>query len=226
MKLLNQIIPNIRTLTFDCYGTLIDWETGLRAVIDRLSGAVDPDAQRRVFDVYLDKEAEVEAEPYRSYRVVTAEPVRRVAGEVGLEIVPADPPEPASAIGDWLPFPDTNEVLKRLARKFRLGILSNIDRDLFARTARRLDVSFDFVVTAEDVRSYKPAHGHFTSMLADHAEPGSVLHVAQSLFHDGVPARALGIPFVWINRRAETNTTTAEPLAVCPDLKSLAELIA
>ena len=126
---------------------------------------------------------------------------------------------------DWPPFADTNEALVSLKRRFRLGILSNIDRNLFAETARRFDVAFDFVVTAEDVRSYKPGHAHFERLLSKHAEPGRVVHVAQSLFHDGVPTAELGIAFVWINRYNDANTARVHRLGEYADLKSFAEVV-
>ena len=127
-------------------------------------------------------------------------------------------------MADWRPFPDTNAALKRLKTKYGLCILSNVDRDLFEATARHLEVDFDQIITAQDVEAYKPDRPHFDRLLETVVEsPGSHLHVAQSLRHDGVPAGLLGIPFVWINRRGETNSSTAKPLAVFDDLTGLVD---
>jgi 2-haloacid dehalogenase len=131
----------------------------------------------------------------------------------------------AETLPEWRPFPDTNEALRRLKDRYRLGILSNIDQDLFTETARHFEVDFDVVVTAEDVRSYKPGHLHFLKLIEDYADSDSVLHVAQSLYHDGRPAGDLNIAFVWINRYNEVNTEGVTPLAEYPDLKSLADAV-
>ena len=139
-----------------------------------------------------------------------------------LSVITAGAESLAESVPGWKPFPDTNPALARLKERFRLGILSNIDNDLFAATARHFESAigrFDFVITAEDVGSYKPGHGHFKRLLTTVVDDVSThLHVAQSLFHDGVPAAELGIPFVWINRRGEVNETTARPLAELANL--------
>ena len=123
----------------------------------------------------------------------------------------------------WTPFPDTNESLIRLKRKYKLGILSNVDRDLFAETAKHFPIEFDFVVTAQDVQCYKPAHGLFKKMLADHANSETTLHVAQSLFHDGIPARDISLAFVWINRYNQQADAALPMAAEMPNLKALAD---
>ena len=129
----------------------------------------------------------------------------------------------AESLPDWPTFPDTNGALARLKGRYRLGVLSNVDRDLFAATTRKLNVQFDLAVTAQDVRAYKPADAHFERLLTSYGPREEVLHVAQSLFHDGVPAGELSIPFVWINRYGETNETQVRPLATYPDLRSFAD---
>ncbi len=214
-----------RFLTFDCYGTLIDWESGLRNAFRRALPTATPQRLAAVFDRYLEVEAQVESESYRSYREVVAEAGRRVAGSLDLEIPPAAAGALADSVGDWQPFPDTCAALQTLKRRCRLGILSNVDRDLFARTAARLGIEFDAVITAQDVQSYKPAHGHFARFAAAHGRDGWI-HVAQSQFHDGVPARQLGIPFVWINRRGERRIGEVSPVAEFPDLRTFAATLA
>jgi 2-haloacid dehalogenase len=126
----------------------------------------------------------------------------------------------------WSPFRDTNDALKRLKAKYRLAVLSNIDRDLFARTAEHFDVQFDWVVTAEDVQAYKPSPNHF-ERICELTGYGArdILHAAQSLYHDIVPCTKLGRPAVWINRRNERNDTGADPLAEFPTLAALADAL-
>lgn len=219
---LDGIRDRLTLITFDCYGTLVDWEAGLRAAIREVSGRDDP----ALFDAYLATEAEIEAESYRPYREVLAEALRRVAEQFDFTV----PQDRANALAETLPrwplWPDTNAALQRLKSRYRIGVLSNIDRDLFAGTAGQFTIDIDLLVTAEDVRSYKPSHDHFLRMFEQ--EDGGrevVLHAAQSLYHDCVPATHLGIANVWINRRGEANETDAEPLAEFPDIAGLADAL-
>jgi 2-haloalkanoic acid dehalogenase type II len=191
-------------ITFDCYGTLIDWRAGISeaflAAARRDGVTLDAPA---VLALHAEIEPVVEAETYRSYRGVLTETARRVAARLGWSI----PAERAGFLADsvpaWPPFADTNAALERLARAgYTLGILSNVDDDLLAGTRRHFSVGFDIVVTAQQVGSYKPAHGHFTTARA-RIGGRRWLHAAQSYFHDVAPARALGIPVAWINRRGE-----------------------
>ncbi|MCP4251345.1 MAG: HAD-IA family hydrolase [bacterium] len=216
----------IRTISFDCYGTLIDWIGGIRGVFETLAaaGGAIPTDERAFFDAYLEAEAEAEGGPYRPYVQVLAAVQERLAAKLGIAFPPEQANLLAESVPNWKPLPDTNAALVRLKTRYRLGILSNIDNDLFAATARHVDVAFDFVITAQDVGSYKPARGHFDRLTETVAtDLQTHLHVAQSLFHDGVPANELGMPFVWINRRNETNDSTARPLAVFDDLNGLAD---
>jgi len=189
-------------ITFDCYGTLIDWENGIADAFKKtaaaLAVALDSSA---ALAAYADTEPVVEAEPYRTYRAVLAETARRVAKQFGWPITEDQATFIADSLPDWHPFTDTNPALKRLAAAgYRLGILSNVDDDLLAGTLRHFSVKFDLLVTAQQVRAYKPAHKHF---LAARERIGTRrwLHAAQSYFHDVIPARALGIPVAWINRK-------------------------
>ena len=188
-------------ITFDCYGTLIDWEGGITQAFTagaRQDGkTLDPAA---VLAVYAEIEPVVEAEAYRSYRAVLTETARRVAGRLGWPIDEARARFLADSLVDWRPFPDTNPALERLVRAgYRLGILSNVDDDLLAGTCRHFSVRFDLLVSAQQVSSYKPAPGHFLTA-RDRIGRQRWLHAAQSYFHDVVPARTLGIPIAWINR--------------------------
>jgi len=187
MENLHDIIGRTRTLTFDCYGTLIDWETGLRETFKTVLDEADNLRLGQAFDAYLEEEAAVEQEPYQTYRRVVAAAVRRVGERLCLPVSEKQAAVVADSVGRWRPFPDTNAALREFKKRFRLGVLSNVDRDLFAHTARQLDVELDFVVTAQDVCSYKPTHPHFERFLEMSergAARGGWLHVAQSQYHD------------------------------------------
>lgn len=224
MSSIEEVLRRTKTITFDCYGTLIDWRAGLSRSCAELFGPSVADRTDELFNAYLQIEAEVEAQQYQSYRQVLSTVARRLALRFGHELPPERANLLAEILPEWLPFADTNEALMRLKKRYRLGVLSNIDRDLFAGTARHLDTAFDFVVTAEDVRAYKPAPPHFERLLSAHSRSDEVLHVAQSLFHDGVPTCRLGIPYVWINRYNDANETTVCPLASYPNLGRFAQI--
>lgn len=198
-------------ITFDCYGTLIDWEEG---IVDAFAAAMsdgvvlDRDA---VIAAYAELEPVVEAEAYRSYQEVLAETARRVAKRLGWPLAPELASFLPKSLPRWQPFPDTNAALERLAAAgFRLGILSNVDDDLLTETRRHFTVPFELIVTAQQAGSYKPAHGHFL-MARERIEGARWLHAAQSYFHDIVPARTLGIPCAWINRKAEAPSGSVRP---------------
>jgi 2-haloalkanoic acid dehalogenase type II len=191
-------------LTFDCYGTLVDWERGISeafAAAARADGVALEVAA--VLRAYHEVEPRVQAERYRRYRDVLALTARGVADRLGWTLPPGRESFLAESLPSWPPFPDTNDALRRLkGAGHRLIILSNVDDDLLAGTRHHLAVEFDAVITAEQVGSYKPAPGHFE---AARKRIGGApwLHVAQSYFHDVQPARALGIPTAWINRNGE-----------------------
>ena len=229
MTSLAEVLAHVNTITFDCYGTLIDWHRGLLAAFgemfgdryDRLAGAA-VEREDQLCNAYRRIEGEVQAEEFQSYRGVLAEVSRRLAVEIGVALPEGGQDILARSLPTWQPFADTNAALSQLKSKFRIGVLSNIDRDLFAGTAEHFDVAMDFVVTAEDVGSYKPGRAHFDRAreLCGEGKPGRLLHVAESLYHDGTPTGALGIPLVWINRYNARNPTDIQPLAEFPDLAS------
>ncbi len=208
-------------ITFDCYGTLIDWETGIagafmRAVVGTGS-RLDP---HTVLAAYERIEPVVEAEAYRSYREVLTESARRVARELGWALPEARAGFLAESLPFWIPFSDTNAALERLFKAgYQLGILSNVDDDLLAGTRRHFTVPIDLIVTAQQVGSYKPGDGHFTNA-RERIGGRRWLHAARSHFHDVTPCKRLGVPVAWINRAGETR---GEPR---PDreLASLTEL--
>lgn len=192
-------------ITFDCYGTLIDWNAGIAGALGaegrRQRRAAD---REKILAAYHAAEPRVQATAFRSYREVLTLLEAEVAAGLGWD-PPAEPGYLATSVPRWAPFPETNRALKRLADAgFRLGILSNIDDDLLAGTRRHFDVDFELLVTAEQVQSYKPRPAHFRRALDTVAgDRGRMLHVAQSYFHDIRPASRLGIDTVWVNRLAD-----------------------
>jgi 2-haloalkanoic acid dehalogenase type II len=211
-------------ITFDCYGTLIDWEAGIGGWFETTAAADGFQLERsEALEAYAEVEPVVEAEPYRRYRDVLTEAALRVARRFGWSLTPTRARGLAESLPDWKPFPDTNPALERLAAAgHRLGILSNVDDDLLAETRRRLSVPFEILVTAEQVRSYKPAPGHFEE--ARRRIGGSRwLHAAQSHFHDVVPCQALGIPVAWVNRKAEPAHPDIRPDFEAATLAALAD---
>ena len=222
----------VEVLTFDCYGTLIDWESGilagLRRVLDaRGVAAADEDLLAR----YARHEAVIEAGPYRRYRDVLADALRGVAAELGVEPSAAEAAAFGDSVGEWPAFPDSADALARLADRYRLAVITNCDDDLFAASNRRLGVTFDAVITAEQVGSYKPSRRNFELALQRIGVPRErILHVAQSLFHDHVPAQELGLTTAWIDRRrgrpgsGATPPAAATPDLAVPDMATFADL--
>jgi 2-haloalkanoic acid dehalogenase type II len=214
-------------VTFDCYGTLIDWNAGIRGAFARAaeSDGVEADAAR-LRELYAAAERAVESESYRRYRDVLAESARRAAAGVGWTMSEATARAFAESLPEWRPFADTNAALERLAGAgIRLGILSNVDRDLLAGTRRHFTVEFEIVVTAEDVGSYKPAPGHFVEGRRRACDL-RWLHAAQSYFHDVVPCYEMGIDSAWINRHGETPSGEARPTRELANLTELADWLA
>jgi 2-haloalkanoic acid dehalogenase type II len=198
-------------ITFDCYGTLIDWESGIRAAF--AAAGLDGDSSLRA---YAQIEPVVEHEKYRSYRDVLKETASRIAPQVKTNFL-------ADSLPSWRPFRDTNPALERLQRSgIRLGILSNVDDDLIAETRKHFTVDFDLVVTAQQARSYKPGHAHFLTA-RERIGDAKWLHAAQSNFHDIVPANQLGIANAWINRHAEKPRVGGTPTYEFRDLAGLAD---
>ena len=207
-------------LTFDCYGTLIDWETGLREafapVLAAHGVAVESD---ELLERYARHEAAAEAGPYQRYRDVLAIGLRGVAAELGFAPTEAEGAAFGGSVVDWPAFADSATALARLATRYRLGVLTNCDDDLFAASNAKLGVTFEWVVTAEQVGSYKPAEANFQALFARVDVPRErILHVAQSRFHDHAPAKRLGMTTAWIDRRHDRPGSGATPVAVAaPD---------
>lgn len=213
-------------MSFDCYGTLIDWEAGIAAVLvpwARAHGLALTEEQ--LLEAYADCEAQAEREtPSALYPDVLAASMRAVGARLGVAVSTDEALVLARSVPDWPAFPDSPAALGALAERYELIVLSNVDRASFAASNARLGVDFDAVVTAQDVGSYKPAPGNFAALLERAARmgigEGRLLHVAQSLFHDHVPAKRAGLATVWIDRRRGRDgwgATPPPPEQVRPD---------
>jgi 2-haloacid dehalogenase len=219
-------LADFEALSFDCYGTLIDWEAGLSAVLvpwARARGLTVTEEQ--LLAEYSGAEAAVEAErPADLYPDVLARSMRLLGAKLGAEVSDEDAARLAGSVPDWPAFADSHDALTALGRRYKLIILSNVDRASFAASNARLGVAFTSIITAQDVGSYKPSQRNFDALAAETARlgvpPGKLLHVAQSLFHDHVPAKRAGLPTVWINRRHGRpgwGATPEPPAPVRPD---------
>ncbi len=191
-------------VTFDCYGTLIDWESGIRLAFKQaLEGSgLSQTQEGELFELYLEEEKRIEGKmPYRPYREVLSLAASGAARKFGKNIPDRLASLLAEQLPSWAPFPDTNPALERLSTEYVLGILSNVDNDLLEETLKHFSVPFDLVVTAERVRSYKPGIEHFEEARRTIGADRGWLHVAASLYHDIEPASGLGINTAWINRK-------------------------
>ncbi len=213
-------LTNIKTLTFDCYGTLIDWERG---ILDALRPMRSRAASARTDSAVLQEFADCESRqqiltPAMLYTGVLTEVHQQLGERWGVQNDPAEDRRFGASVGDWPAFPDAAPALAYLATRFRLAILSNVDRASFARSNAKLGVTFDAIYTAQDIGSYKPSQRNFTYLIERLEEQDvtrdETLHVAQSLYHDHVPANAAGLRSVWIDRRGDAGgwgATAAPP---------------
>jgi 2-haloacid dehalogenase len=211
-----------RWATFDCYGTLIDWNAGIRGELESLFG---PERAPALLAEYHRLEPEVQGEAYRSYAEVLTLTLERLAAENDLTIPEGEAGALARSLPDWPPFREVPEALEELRRRgWSLAILSNTDHALIVESEKRIGVPFDLIVTAEDVQSYKPAHAHWERFfeLAT-ADRDRHVHVAASLFHDVAPARELDLKIVWINRLGEE--PEPEPDRELTDLSGLPDTL-
>jgi 2-haloacid dehalogenase len=220
------------TISFDCYGTLIDWEAGMLPVLRALLARHNCNlAGPAILELYGEFEAEAESGPYRTYREVLESVVRAFGERLGFQPSPSEMLSLPESVPSWPPFSDTVAALQALKKRYRLAVISNIDNDLFAQTRKMLGVEFDAVVTAEQARSYKPSLHNFELALERlgiaHEQ---LLHAAQSIYHDVVPARSLGIATVWVNRKSArpgigaVRAAEGWPDLEVPDLATLAKL--
>ena len=221
-----------RVLTFDCYGTLIDWENGILNALRPLLLAHDIQlSDNNILEQYAEIESALETGEYRPYRQILEAVVQQFGERFNFAPTPEEITALPDSVQNWLPFPDTIAALQRLHQKYKLVILSNIDDALFAGSAKHLQVPFDDVITAEQIGSYKPAITNFKTMTQRVGVPqDQILHVAQSIHHDIQPASSLGLSTVWVNRRHSQDGAGATPIAkaeadlTVPNLQTLAEI--
>lgn len=218
-------------LTFDCYGTLIDWEAGILTALHRVLSAHG----KRIDDatllkLYGDFEQRSEQGKFRPYREVLKSVVRQFGNELGFKPTAKEMRSLPDSLCTWKPWPDTVAALRQLKSRYRLAILSNVDDDLFAATRPQLEVDFDEVITAQQAQAYKPSLKLFELALSRIKAPAHrVLHIGQSIYHDVIPAQALGLATVWVNRpSANPGVGAVKSAEAKPDLTvtTLAELAA
>ena len=220
-------------ITFDCYGTLIAWETGiltaLRHILSAHGKKID---DATLLHLYGDFEQLSEQDPFHPYREVLQSVVRRFGAELGFTPAPDETRSLPDSLARWKPWPDTIAALRQLKTKFRLAIVSNVDDDLFAATRPQLGVDFDEVITAQQAQAYKPSLKIFELALNRiHAPAHRVLHVGQSIYHDVIPAQSLGLATVWVNRPSArpgvgaVKAANANPDLVVTSLEELARTL-
>ena len=221
-----------RVLTFDCYGTLIDWESGIFGALRPILAAHKKTlSDSALLKLYSELEVTAEGREFRPYREILESVVYGFGKRLEFTASPAELASLPDSLAKWQPFPDTVAALRKLKSRFQLAIISNVDDALFATTAPKLEVKFDHVITAQQARAYKPSLKIFK--LAQERigiAPEQWLHVGQSIYHDVIPAKSLGITTVWVNRPSPrpgagaAKAALANPDLEVPDLQSLADL--
>ena len=214
-------LAQFKYLSFDCYGTLIDWESGILGYLRPLLHGRGVEAtDESILSLYSDFEPRQQQQAYRRYREILAAVVRDFGAHFNCEFTDTEADGLAGSIRDWQPFRDTVPALQRLKTRYKLAVLSNIDDDLFSFTAPKLGVELDTVVTAQQVKSYKPSLRNFETLMERlPVAKDQLLHVAESLYHDVAPARQLGIATVWVNRRQGRAAAATKVVAAEPDLE-------
>ncbi len=219
------------TITFDCYGTLINWEAGILPVLRNVLAAHQQTlSDEAILELYGEFEAQAESGPYQTYRDVLESVVRQFGERCGFRPSPYELPSLHESVPQWPPFSDTIAALQKLQQRYDLAIISNIDDDLFAETSKHFGMEFSAVITAQQARSYKPSLNNFRLALRTlGVEPFRLLHTGQSVYHDVIPAQSLGIKTVWVNRRSArpgvgaVRKADGKPDLEVPDLATLAE---
>ena len=224
---------NYKVLTFDCYGTLIDWESGILGALRPVLSAHAIDlSDDEILELYSGMEAGAEEGAYIKYREVLNQVAHRIGEGLGFVPTPSELDCLSKSLKRWKPFPDTVRALQALKQSFGLAVISNIDDDLFALSAKYLKVEFDRVITAEQAKAYKPSLHIFKSAVGRiGVAPERILHIAQSIYHDIRPAKTMGLSTVWVNRRTgkkgfgATPSASARPDLEVPDLKTLVSIM-
>jgi 2-haloacid dehalogenase len=214
-------------LSFDCYGTLIDWEKGILGALQPVFKAHNTSlSDEETLALYAELEPEAQKEgQYVKYREVLRKVVRQFGSRLGFTPSESELNCLANSLRDWLPFPDAVPALKTLHKNFKLSVISNVDDDLFAFSAKRLQVEFDWVITAEQVKSYKPSRRMFEYAMQEIGyPPKAMLHIAQSVYHDIIPAKGMGLSTIWVNRRKGQRDFGATLAASCDSDLEVADL--
>lgn len=218
-------MSEFRYLTFDCYGTLIDWRRGIETALGSALGSL-PLKGSDLLDAYQEAEKKQE-QGYKSYREVLSASASDLASKFGIRAEPRSLAQFAESVPRWPAFPDTTEALSELGKKgYKRYILSNVDTDLLKATVAQSGLSVDGFVTAEESRSYKPDLGHWRRFMEKTgAREQEILHVAQSIYHDIMPTQKLGITSAWVNRYGGPLPPDAHPAYVVGSLKDLVDIL-
>jgi 2-haloacid dehalogenase len=221
---------SVQLITFDCYGTLIDWETGMLAALRSLFPNHAHIADEQLLAMYGEIEVRLEGGPYLPYRTVLSRTAEEMGKRLGVELSAEQCQQFAESLKRWPPFPDSVASLQTLAKHYRLGIISNTDDDLFAASQKLLQAPFAMIVTAQQVQSYKPSLRNFEEAIKRAGIPKeTILHAAQSIYHDIAPANTLGLKNIWVNRRfgkQGPGATVAGDAKPGLEVRSLSELAA
>ena len=213
-----------KVLTFDCYGTLIDWESGilstLRPILSHYCRDID---DKQIIELYDEFERKIQSgNEYLNYKEVLKRVMQQFGNKFEFKPSSSDLNCLIDSLGNWRAFPDTVPALKKLKEKYKIVIISNIDDDLFALTEKQLQVKFDWVITAEQVKSYKPSLKNFRYAIEKiGVSPDQILHIAQSIYHDIIPSKSLGLSNVWVNRKNISKFEKCPTNLEVPDLKTL-----
>jgi 2-haloacid dehalogenase/putative hydrolase of the HAD superfamily len=220
-------MPHFEIVTFDCYGTLVDWESGITNAFQKESRKDEKNfTKEEIVAAHAEIEPIVQAEFYQPYSEILTEVAQRMAIKLGWEISKERAKFLATSLPSWQVFDETNTALERLAKRYQLGILSNIEDELLAETRKQFTVNFQLIVTAEQVHSYKPNLEHFFVARDRRGKKTNWIHAAQSYFHDIIPASSLNIPSVWVNRKNEkANEGGPYPSYQVSNLTQLADLL-
>lgn len=220
-----------RLVSFDCYGTIIDWETGIFSALRPILAAHGKTIEdSELLRLYSELESDAQQGEFHPYREILQSVVRGFGKLLAFHPTESQIRSLPESLPNWPPFPDTVAALAKLKARYQLAIISNVDDDLFAATARRLQIPFDYVITAQQARAYKPSSQIFKlAQQRTGVAPSQWLHVAQSIYHDVIPARSLRISTVWVNRPSSrpgsgaAKAASGQPDLEVPDLKTLSQ---
>ena len=222
-----QTIPdNIKLISFDCYGTLVDWKSGvLNTLVPLFNDYLLDISEEEIFELFTKFDAEVIHSDFIYYRNVLIEIMKRFSNALNINLMKSDLDCLVNSLPNWPPFGDTSSSLKKLKNKYKLALITNSDNDLIDKTLSFLGVKFDYIITSAKVKSYKPSLNNFiTSMEEFNLPPNQILHVAQSIYHDITPCNKLGIRNIWLNRYVDPSPVdTIEKPGF--EIRSLTELV-